>query len=103
MKTFRKEDVTGKTAIDTSGTVRGKIVDVTFDLGGTVTLLVRGEDGKDIQVPLAKVTGISDHVVIRAETVAESSAWAAGTTCRFCGAQKPAGERWCPRCGKSQS
>lgn len=102
MKSFRKEDVVGKTVIETSGAVRGKVNDVMFDLSGRVTLLVQGADGKDSQIALANVTGISEHVVVKTEPGGVASA-GAGATCRFCGAQMAADERWCPSCGRSQS
>jgi sporulation protein YlmC with PRC-barrel domain len=102
MRSFRKEDVVGKTVIETSGGVRGKVKDVMFDLGGGVTFIVNGADGKDAQIPLSKVTGISEHVVVRSESATESNASGYGTSCKFCGAPKPADERWCPSCGRSQ-
>ncbi len=101
MRSFRKEDVVGKTVIETSGAVRGKVADVSFDLDGTVTFLVRGLDGKDSEVPVSKVTGISDHVIVRSDRSGEP-AGSAATTCKFCGAPKPPGDRWCPSCGRSQ-
>jgi len=103
MRSFRKEDVVGKTVIETSGAVKGKVKDILFDMGGGVTLLVQGVDGRDSQIQLSNVTGISEHVVVRGETVKESGASNFGTTCRFCGAPKPAEERWCPNCGRSQT
>ena len=102
MRSFRKEDVVGKTVIETSGAVKGKVKDVVFDLGGGVTFLVQGADGKESQVGLSKVTGISEHVVVRGEPAGAPSTgpWA---SCRFCGSQMPAEERWCPSCGRSQT
>jgi sporulation protein YlmC with PRC-barrel domain len=102
MKTFRKEDVVGKTVIETTGAVRGKVDDVTFDLAGTITLLVKGPDGKESQVAIANVTGISEHVVVRADQSPENAGLGTGTRCRFCGAPKSPTERWCPSCGRSQ-
>lgn len=102
MRSFRREDVVGKTVIETSGTVKGKVKDVMFDLEGGVTFLVQGADGRDSQIPLSKVTGVSEHVVVRGEPAAESRTSEYGTTCKFCGAAKPANERWCPSCGRSQ-
>jgi sporulation protein YlmC with PRC-barrel domain len=102
MRSFRKEDVVGKTVIETSGAVKGKVKDVIFDLGGEVTLLVQGTDGKDSQFSLSKVTGISEHVVVKGEATPEGSASGFGTKCKFCGAPKQADERWCPSCGRSQ-
>ena len=63
MKSFRKEDVIGKTAIETSGRIMGKVSDVLFDLNGTITFVIGGADGRELQVPVARITGISDHVV----------------------------------------
>jgi sporulation protein YlmC with PRC-barrel domain len=102
MRSFRKEDVVGKSVIETSGAVKGKVKDVTFDLGGRVTLLVQGTDGRDSQIELSRVTGISEHVVVKSEPV-EAGAPGYGTTCKFCGAAKAAEERWCPSCGRSQT
>jgi sporulation protein YlmC with PRC-barrel domain len=102
MRSFKKEDVVGKTVIETSGVVKGKVRDVMFDLGGGVIFLVQGADGKDNQIDVSKVTGISEHVVVRSEPSNESGAPDYGTACKFCGAAKPAQERWCPSCGRSQ-
>jgi sporulation protein YlmC with PRC-barrel domain len=98
MRSFRKEDVVGKAVIETSGTVRGKVKDIVFDLSGAITLVVEQSDGKEWQVPIARVTGISDHVVVRTDTGTQPS----GTTCKFCGATLTPGRIWCPSCGKSQ-
>ncbi len=102
MKSFRKEDVIGKTAIDTSGRVMGKVNDVMFDLTGTITFVVGGSDGKDVQVPIGRITGISDHVIVKSELVGGTETSVSGASCKFCGASLKAGEKWCPRCGKSQ-
>ncbi len=102
MKSFRKEDVVGKTVIETSGHVKGKVQDVVFDLSGTITFVVHGEDGKDSQVPVSRVTGISDHVIMRSDS-AEGQAPASSTTCKYCGAAKAPNAVWCPACGKSQA
>ncbi len=100
MRTFKKEDVVGKTVIETSGSVRGKVEDVVFDLSGTITFIVKGDDGKKSEVRVAKVTGISDHVIVRSE---EAEAFAPSTKCKYCGATKLADAMWCPACGKSQA
>jgi len=101
MKTFRKEDIVGKTVIDTTGSDRGKVKDVTFDLSGTITLIIEGIDGNESQVPVSKVTGISDDVVVRSESSAVASA--TGTNCRYCGKPITQGQTWCPSCGKAQA
>jgi sporulation protein YlmC with PRC-barrel domain len=101
MKSFRKEDVVEKTVIKTTGRVEGKVKDVVFDLSGAVTLIVEGKDGKESQVPLTRVTGISEHVVVRDDMGAETST--PGSSCKFCGAALIADQPWCPKCGRSQS
>ena len=102
MKTFRKDDVMGKTVIETSGSIMGKVEDVVFDLGGTITFVVKGDDGKKSEVKVSNVTGISDHIVVRSEAQAAGQAPGAGSTCRYCGAAKAPNSMWCPACGKSQ-
>ncbi len=102
MKSFRKEDVVGKTVIETSGSVKGKVEDIVFDLGGTITFIVKGDDGKKSEVKVTNVTGISDHVIVRNEGQAEGKAFSPSTTCKYCGAAKAPNAAWCPACGKSQ-
>ena len=100
---FRKEDIVGKTVIETSGATKGKVTDVTFDLQGTVTLVVLSPDGAESQVKLSRVTGISDHIVVRSEGPLTASGPSMQTACKFCGAPKASDAIWCPACGKSQA
>ena len=100
MTSFRKDDVVDKTVIETSGRVLGKVKDVTFDLSGSVTLFVEGTDGKDVTVPLGRVTGISQHVVVKSDMPAGSSG---PTSCPFCNAALSPGQRICPSCGRAVS
>ncbi len=90
MDIFRRDDVVGKTVIDTGGTVRGKVKEVKFRLSGMVSLSVAGQDGKEFEVLLSNVTGISEHVIVR-------------NLCKFCGSPMPQSELKCPNCGKFQS
>ncbi len=103
MRSFRKEDVVGKTVIETSGMVKGKVKDVVFDLNGTITLVVEGADGRDSQIPVSRITGISDHVIARSDIAVGVSTSSTGTSCKFCGASIAPDEAWCPNCKKSQS
>lgn len=103
MKSFRKEDVVGKTVVETSGVVKGKVVDVIFDLGGATTFVVRGADGRESSVAVARATGISEHVVVRSDQASEAVGADVAITCKFCGAAKAPEERWCPSCGRSQT
>jgi sporulation protein YlmC with PRC-barrel domain len=102
MKSFRKEDIIGKPVIETSGTVKGKVKDITFDLAGTITLIIDGVDGNDFQVPISKVTGISDDVVVRSDLATGASS-AQGQNCKYCGKPISPGQTWCPSCGKAQA
>lgn len=102
MKSFRKEDVVGKSVIETSGSVRGEVTDVIFDLGGAITFLVKAHDGTESEVKISDVTGISEHVVVRGSQASGGSGPASGNTCRFCGASIAQGASWCLSCGKSQ-
>lgn len=104
-KPFRKEEVQGKTVIETSGKVGGKVKDLTFSLDGTITLIVAKEDGTEVQVPLKQVIGISDHVVVRSDApaIAPAARFSGAGGCKYCGAELPAGTTWCPACGRSQS
>ena len=103
MKSFRKEDIIGKPVIETSGTVKGKVKDLMFDLSGTITLIIEGTDGTESQVPISKVTGISDDVVVRSEQAPGPARTASGLACKYCGTAMTPGQAWCPSCGKSQA
>jgi sporulation protein YlmC with PRC-barrel domain len=105
-KSFRKEEVEGKTVIETSGKVGGKVKDLTFSLDGTITLIVAKEDGTEVKIPLKQVVGISDHVVVRSESAPMQGSGAAASSsrvCKYCGAELPAGTTWCPACGRAQT
>lgn len=103
MKSFRKEDVVGKTVIETSGSVKGQVTDILFDLEGAITFLVKARDGTESQVKISDVTGISEHVVIRGSGANRASGTAPGSSCKFCGAAIAQGAQWCLSCGKSQA
>jgi sporulation protein YlmC with PRC-barrel domain len=105
-KAFRKEDIQGKTVIETSGKVGGKVKDVTFSLDGAITLIVIKEDGTEHPVPLKQVVGISDHVIVRGEPMmgGASIPTATGTpVCKFCSSELSPTSTWCPKCGKAQT
>ncbi len=104
-KSFRKEEIADKTVIDSSGKVIGKVKDLTFTLDSSITLIVQKADGSELMVPLGKVMGVADHVIIKQEPVAPAVVMATappGTlVCKNCGTQAKAGTMWCPGCGRS--
>ncbi len=109
-RSFRKEEVEGKTVIDSSGKVTGKVKDIVFSIDGNVTLIIEKPDGAETQLPLSRVMGISEFVVMkelsspyRSKGLTGASSGADGSkTCKFCGAEMPQDTNWCPSCGKSQ-
>jgi len=103
VESFHKEDVVEKKVIETSGRVLGKVKDILFDTSGTVTLIVEGPDGRESQVPLSRVTGIAEHVVVRSEITSGVDSSASGLNCKFCGAALTTGQRICPACGRAQA
>ena len=101
-KAFRKEDITGKTVIYSSGRNTGTVKDVTFTLDGIITLVVEKADGGEVQIPLAKVLGVSDNVIVKEEAVSKPFGPSPGmVACKSCGRESPIGTLWCPGCGKS--
>lgn len=120
-KSFHKEEVVGKTVVDSLGNVRGKIKDLVFSLDGNVALIIESVEGSEVRVPMARVTGISDYVVVRTDVAPEggmapTAAGAPGapsypsfanpteapSACKFCGTTIPAGTTYCPGCGRSR-
>jgi sporulation protein YlmC with PRC-barrel domain len=103
-KAFRKEDITGKSVIYSSGKNTGQVKDLTFTLDGTITLIVERSDGGEIQIPLSKVLGVSDNVVVRDESAPRTGGPSPGmVACKSCGHESPVGTLWCPSCGKSMA
>ena len=105
-KPFHKEDIEGKTVIETSGKIAGKVKDVTFSLDGTITLIVIKDDGTERPVSLKQVVGISDHVIVRSDAPLSMPGVppaSAVQVCKFCGSELSPTSTWCPRCGRSQS
>jgi sporulation protein YlmC with PRC-barrel domain len=106
-KAFRKEEITDKSVIDSSGKVAGKVKDITFTLDGVITLLIERPGGSEVEIPLNKVMGVSDHVIVREDAFVVKpmviAAGAAGTmaVCKSCGSQAPVGTTWCPGCGRA--
>ncbi len=104
-KSFRKEEIVDKAVIDSSGKIIGKVRDLTFTLDSSITLIVVKPDGGQLEVPLDKVMGVSDHVIIKEDAVTPKpvpvAAAPATVVCKACGAQAKAGTQWCPNCGRS--
>lgn len=107
---FHKEEVTGKTVIDSTGQVTGKVKDVMFNLDGAVILLVEKKDGSEMQLPLSKVTGVSEFVVTKSESLPQPRSLSPGSStgagvqlCKFCRHEMSSASVYCPNCGKSQS
>lgn len=94
---FHKEDVVGKTVIDSTGQTTGMVKDVMFNLNSVVILVVEKKDGTEMQVPLSKVVGLSEFVVTRSESLLTS-----GYQCKFCGHEMSPASVYCPSCGKAQ-
>jgi sporulation protein YlmC with PRC-barrel domain len=105
---FHKEEIAGKTVIDSTGRVTGKVKDVMFSLDGGVILVVEKKDGAEVQVPLSKVVGVSEFVVTRSEALPEQASLgippgsAGRGDCKFCGHEMGSSTVYCPACGKSQ-
>jgi len=121
-KSFHKEELEGKTVIDSMGNVRGKIKDIIFSLDGSVALIIENMEGSEGRVPLSRVLGISDYVIMRTDASPEASVpavptasgppvapaapsysgFGGPTACKFCGTPIPADSTYCPGCGRSK-
>ena len=105
---FHKEEVTGKSVIESTGRMIGKVKDVMFSLDGGVILIVEKKDGTEMQVPLSNVVGLSEFVIIRSEGLPDarplgiSPRGEVGPVCKFCGHEMSPGNVYCPDCKKSQ-
>jgi sporulation protein YlmC with PRC-barrel domain/ribosomal protein L40E len=68
-KFFGKEEVEGKTVIETNGNRLGKAKGVAFSLEGATMLFVEKDDGTENQIPMSKVMAIAEFIVVRTEGV----------------------------------
>jgi sporulation protein YlmC with PRC-barrel domain len=109
LRLFHKEDVVGKTVIDSTGQTSGMVKDVMFSLNSVVILVVEKKDGTEMQLPLSKVVGLSEFVVTRSESPSQptsaggtSFASTSGHQCKFCGHEMLPASLYCPSCGKAQ-
>jgi len=68
-KFFGKEEVEGKTVIETNGNRLGKAKAVAFSLEGATVLFVEKDDGTENQIPMSKVMAIAEFIVVRTEGV----------------------------------
>ena len=109
LRLFHKEDVVGKTVIDSAGLTVGKVKDVMFNLNSVVILVVEKKDGTEMQVPLSKIVGLSEFVVTRSESLPQPASLAGasltgmgGYQCKFCGHEMSPANIYCPSCGKAQ-
>lgn len=100
---FHKDEVTGKTVIDSTGKVTGMVKDVLFSISGEVMLVVAKKDGTEIQVPMSRVVGLSEYVVTRNDALPQTAQAPpqAQPECKFCG-HEMGPTVYCPGCGKSQ-
>jgi sporulation protein YlmC with PRC-barrel domain len=119
-KLFHKEEVVGKTVVDSLGEVRGKVKDLVFSLDENVALIIESTEGSEVRVPLSKVTGISDYVVVRTDVAPEpsmapvmqvgplgsgtpySGVGSSSANCKFCGTPMSPDTTYCPGCGRSR-
>ncbi len=103
-KLFREAEVKGKSVIWSSGGVMGEVAGLGFNLEGSAFLLVRDDKGSESEVPVKRVLGVGQYVVVRDEASAPAgSAEAAGsqTSCKFCGQALPPNALWCPSCNRA--
>jgi sporulation protein YlmC with PRC-barrel domain len=102
VKSFRKEEIAGKSVIDSSGKVAGKVKDLNFTLDSVITLVIEKTDGSEVTIPLKSVMGVSDHVIVKEDAFIIKPAVAAGmVACKSCGTLAKIGTTWCPSCGRA--
>lgn len=106
---FTKKDVENKIVVDVSGKSAGTGRDIAFSLDGRLALVVAGKNGKEIQIPMSRVMGVTEYIVISPEEGAiqtphvqpqPQTQTQAARTCANCGTPLKAGAKFCAKCGK---
>jgi len=67
MSYFRREDIVGKTVIDSEAKMYGKVKDLAFLVSGEVAFLVEKADGSEEAIPISRVAKIGDFILLKAE------------------------------------
>lgn len=107
---FTKKDVENKIVVDVSGKSAGTGRDIAFSLDGRLALVVAGKNGKEIQIPMSRVMGVTEYIIISPEEATTKpiqtphtqpqTQTQAARICANCGTPLKAGARFCEKCGK---
>jgi sporulation protein YlmC with PRC-barrel domain len=62
---FRKDEVAGKVVVEASGKSLGKAKDIAFSLDGTVVLIVSANDNSEVEIPMDRIAGVAEYIVVR--------------------------------------
>ena len=110
---FRKKDVEKKPVVEATGKSAGTGLDVGFSLDGKLTLVISSPDGKEVEIPMSRVQGVGEYIVLKPEENPElrpdeqasvtphSSSIPDAPTCSKCGASIKPEAKFCTVCGKS--
>ncbi len=113
---FRREDVVGKTVVDASGKILGKVTDIGFDLKGNLVMVIGDEEEQNYvffsniqavgDVVLLKTVGLSGSGGISHEApsqTVEQPPQPAPTTQEMSPQPQPETVIYCPECGHPNS
>ncbi|MDA4123157.1 MAG: zinc ribbon domain-containing protein [Thaumarchaeota archaeon] len=64
-KFLKKEEINDKIVIETTGKKIGKGKEIAFALDGSAALFVTTDSGIDMQVPMARIMGVGEYIVVR--------------------------------------
>jgi len=110
---YRREDVENKTVLDTSGKSIGIAQDMAFSIDGKLAIAIKPSKGEVIDIPMTRVIGVSDYIVVTPELSASTQSTQpsrnqASTTppvssppqtCPSCGKPLKPGAKFCTGCG----
>lgn len=64
-KFLKKEEINDKIVIETTGRKVGKAKEIAFALDGSAALFVTSDSGSDVQIPMARIMGVGEYIVVR--------------------------------------
>ncbi len=110
---YRREDVENKPVLDTSGKGIGTGQDLAFSLDGKLAIVVKTPKGEDIEIPMTRIVGVADYIVLTPETLTQakqpslqpqgSAPTNVQETCPNCGMPLKSGVKFCTHCGIRES
>jgi sporulation protein YlmC with PRC-barrel domain len=104
---YTRKDVENKIVVELSGKEAGTAKDLAFSQDGRTALVVGTKEGKEIEIPMSRVLGVMDYIVLSSEEPRTQTTPGIQqqipqplANCPKCNAPFKPGAKFCTKCGK---